>query len=61
MLENAEKFFMDTFGIRHDVNSEIEFRLASARRKRDSLRKFIEKLAVAMEIETEAAMNRTNT
>lgn len=56
MLQNAEIFFMDTFDIPREINSEIEFRLSNARRKRDALQKFIHKLAEAMKIE-QAAMN----
>lgn len=54
LLANAEKFFIDAFGIPQEINSEIEFRLSSARRRRDALRKFIGKLAEAMEIERDA-------
>lgn len=51
MLENVEQFFMDTFDIPHEVNTDIEFRLTNARRKRDALQKLIDKLAEAIKIE----------
>lgn len=47
-------FFINTFDIPKDVDSEIEFRLNCARRKRDALQKFIHKLAEAMKIEQDA-------
>lgn len=53
-MVNAEQFFIDTFGIPQEPNSEIEFRLSIARRKRDALHKFIHKLAEAMELERDA-------
>lgn len=58
LLANAENFLMNTYEIPNATDPEIEFRLADARRKRDSLKKFIRKLAEAMEIER-AAKDRT--
>lgn len=51
---------MDTFNIPREIDSEAEFRLTKARQKRNGLRKLIEKLAEAMEIE-QAIMKQTNT
>lgn len=51
MLENAEQWFIDTFGLCHDTDPEVEFRLSKAKSKRVALKKLIRRLAETTEIE----------
>lgn len=46
MLENAEKFLIDSFGLPagpHDMNTN-QFRLTKSRRKREDLQKLVRRL-----------------